>query len=90
MTENNFFKLNLKHKVVKDFNDDHQKSIKLYRESYAYLQQLESDAPEDNQYQMGFEFYRSINRTHAVMQETFNNLLFLITPLEKPHRTIRK
>ena len=74
MAENNFFNLNLKHKVVKDFNDDHQKSIKLFRESYAFLNQFDYDSPADKQYETGVEFYRGINRTHALMQETFNNL----------------
>ena len=75
MKEKIFFNLNLSHKVLKDFNDDHQKSVKIYKDSYSYLKQMEQPKPCDETiYQKGMEFYRMLNHTHAVMNETFTNL----------------
>ena len=75
MAENNFFNLNLSHKVVKDFNDDHRKSVKLFKDSYSYLDQLDEELkPNETIYEKSMEFYRMINHTHAAMNETFTNL----------------
>lgn len=75
MEGSNFFKFNLSHKVVKDFNEDHRKSQLIYKDSYAFLQQLGVFKPEEQTaYQRGTEVFRKFNEIHAEMREIFTNL----------------
>jgi hypothetical protein len=70
METGNFFNLNLSHKTVCDFNEDHQKSIRLFSDSQAYLNK-EFKNEESYSYEDAIEFFRNINQIAAEMKKTF-------------------
>ena len=87
MANDNYFNLLLNHKVVKDFNDDHQLSIKLYQSSYAYLESQTVRFDKEKNYPNAVEFYRELNNTHAEMSKIFTDLFISYYAFRKAAET---
>ncbi len=77
MSATNFFKLNLKHPVLKQFAEDHYLLICLYKKSYEFLQNFENvdaETEEDCKY-YSHVFLKELTLASEELQDKYNNFL---------------
>ncbi len=77
MAEKNFFNLKLIHPVINRFAEDHYICIKCYQEAYAFLDDIESEEPEDEGEGMEvmIKLYRGICQHYSDLQEAYHNFI---------------
>ncbi len=89
MKTNNYFKLNIVHPVIKDFVEDHTKSLNTYQKTASFVKENSIDdmLEKNDPIALGFELYSIFSEHLEEMKQSYYNFFMSYYTFKKEAET---